>query len=115
MGGAAADYLRRQAQTCTAGVVVRRGLAQHDVFVRLHSWLLRAFRPQPYRGRTILLASPRYLELVGDALDELLPPASAGGRRTDTSVAGAHLDLLREPNVAAVARALDLLLTLERV
>jgi hypothetical protein len=35
------------------------------------------------------------------------PPESSGGRRVDVSVAGEHLDLVREPNVAEVARALE--------
>jgi thioesterase domain-containing protein/acyl carrier protein len=115
MGGAATRYVRRQAQTCTAGVVVRRGLAQHDVFMRLHGWLLRTHRLQPYGGRSVVLASPGYLELVRDVLDDVLPPESAGGRRTDVAVSGAHLDLVREPSVAGVARALDLVLAPERV
>ena len=113
MGGAAKRYLGRQARTATAGVVVRRGLAQHEVFMRLHSWLMRTYRPRPYDGRTVLLASPRHLEPVRDSLDEVLPPESAGGRRIDVAVTGAHLDLVREPGVASVARALELVLPAE--
>jgi thioesterase domain-containing protein len=37
----------------------------------------------------------------------LLPASAVGDRRRDILVAGRHLDLVREPNVAAVARALE--------
>ena len=36
------------------------------------------------------------------ALDQLRPLESAGGRRADVAVPGEHLELVREPNVAAV-------------
>jgi thioesterase domain-containing protein len=71
---------------------------------------LRAYRPLEYPGRTLVFASPRYFEDAGPVLDELMPPESAGGRRRDVPVHGEHLDVVREPNGADVARALDLVL-----
>jgi acyl-CoA synthetase (AMP-forming)/AMP-acid ligase II/thioesterase domain-containing protein/acyl carrier protein len=95
--------------TTSAGLVPRDGLAQHEVFLHFHSRLSRRHRPQPYHGRTAVVASPAYFGVAGDGLDRLLRSEEAGGRRRDIHVAGEHLDLLREPNVAEVARALDLL------
>jgi hypothetical protein len=57
--------------------------------------------------RGVVLASPRYVADARAPLDQLLPPDSSGGRRVDVTVTGEHLDLVREPNVAEVARALD--------
>lgn len=93
----------------SAGVVPRDGLAQHDVFLHSHSRAAHRHRPQRYRGRTAVVASPAFFTATGDALDRLLPSEEAGGHRRDIVVAGRHLDLLREPNVVEVARALDLL------
>ena len=83
------------------------------MFFRLHRRLLRAYRPVRYPGRTLVFASPRYLEGAGPMLDQLMPPESAGGRRRDVPVHGEHLDLVREPNVAEVARTLEALLVLD--
>jgi thioesterase domain-containing protein len=94
----------------SAGIVPRDGLAQHEVFLFFHGRVSRAHRPQLYDGRTVVVASPGYLAYARPALDRLLPPESAGGCRRDLVVTGEHLDLLREPNVAEVARALDVLL-----
>jgi hypothetical protein len=91
-------------------VIPRDGLAQHDVFLELHARLLRAYRPRRYAGRTVVVASPRWFDLTAGWLDVLLPPESAGGLRHDVKVHGEHLDLVREPNVAEVARALEPLL-----
>jgi acetoacetyl-CoA synthetase len=99
-------YVRRGLAEASTGVVTRRGLAQHDAFLQLHSRLLRRHRPQPYRGDTVVFASPNYLERAAPVLDALLPPEGVGGRRRDVPVAGAHLDLVREPNIAEVARGL---------
>jgi thioesterase domain-containing protein len=107
---AAVGYAGRQLSVPSAGIVRRRGLPQHDVFVRLHRRVLDAYHPVPYAGRTLVFASPRYLEASGPALDELFPPESVGGQRHDVPISGEHLDLVREPNVAEVARALDVLL-----
>jgi thioesterase domain-containing protein/acyl carrier protein len=94
----------------SAGLVERHGLAQHDVFLELHKRMLRLHRPKPYLGRTVVLASPRYFELGAPELDRVLPPVSRGGQRHEIPVAGEHLDLVREPAVAEVARALRPLL-----
>jgi acyl-CoA synthetase (AMP-forming)/AMP-acid ligase II/thioesterase domain-containing protein/acyl carrier protein len=110
LAGSATRHVRRQAQGLTAGIVVRRGLEQHDAFMRFHSWVMRMYRARPYDGRTAVLASSRYLEHMRHELDVLLLPEGAGGRRTDIAVPGEHLELVREPSVAAVARAVDLLL-----
>ena len=112
---AGVDYAARQVYLASAGVVARRGLAQHAVFFELHIRLLRAYRHHPYGGRTIVVASPKYLEFAADILDPMLPPEAEGGNRRDVPVAGEHLDLVREPNVAEVARAVDLVLATERV
>jgi thioesterase domain-containing protein len=63
----------------------------------------------PYTGAVLATADnmTRYLEDAGPVLDPILPPESAGGRRRDVPVPGEHLDLVREPNVAEVARVLD--------
>jgi thioesterase domain-containing protein len=45
----------------------------------------------------------------------VLPPESTGGRRRDVSVGCEHIDLVREPNVAEVARALDRFLAADPV
>jgi thioesterase domain-containing protein len=103
-------FVLRPFWVASAGVVRRDGLAQHEVFLFFHGRVSRAHRPQPYGGRTVVIASPGYLGHARAALDRLLPSESAGGRRRDLVVAGEHLDLLREPNVAEVVRALDLLL-----
>ena len=63
----------------------------------------------------MVFASPRYLELAAPMLDQLLPPESAGGRRRDVPLAGEHLDLVREPIVAEVARVLDSLLVADPI
>jgi amino acid adenylation domain-containing protein len=104
---AGVEYVGRQLHLASAGVIPRRGLAQHELFMQLHARVLRAYQPSPYHGRTILLASPRYVTDTHVVLDRLLPPESSGGRRHDVPIAGEHLDLVREPNVAEVARALD--------
>jgi thioesterase domain-containing protein len=105
-----AESLERRLRLASAGIVPRRGLPQHDLFFQLHTRMLAAHRPVPYRGPTVVFASPRYLELAAPMLDELLPSETAGGRRRDVPLAGEHLDLVREPNVAEVARVLDSLL-----
>jgi amino acid adenylation domain-containing protein len=110
---AALEYGRRQTYLASAGVLARQGLPQHDVFFELHTRLLRAYRPPSYGGRTLVFASPRYLEAAAEILDTLLPPESTGGRRRDVPIASEHLDLVREPNVAEVARALELVIAHE--
>jgi thioesterase domain-containing protein/acyl carrier protein len=107
---ATARYASRQAHLASAGLVRRRGLAQHDVFYELHTRLLRAYQPGPFHGRSAVFASPQFFDLHRDDLDGVLPPESPGGRRHDVPVAGDHMDLVREPNVAVVAQALGLLL-----
>ena len=57
-----------------------------------------------------LVAEDPGLPVAGDVLDRLVPSEQDGGFRHNVVVAGEHLDLVREPNVAGVARALDLLL-----
>jgi thioesterase domain-containing protein/acyl carrier protein len=103
-------FALRPFYVASAGIVARDGLAQHEVFLYFHGRLSRAHRRRPYDGRTVVVAAPAYLQGMRDVLDHLLPPESAGGCRRDVVVAGEHLDLLREPNVAEVARTLDLLL-----
>jgi acyl-coenzyme A synthetase/AMP-(fatty) acid ligase/thioesterase domain-containing protein/acyl carrier protein len=112
---AGARFALRPLYTASAGIVPRDGLAQHQVFLHFHGRVGRAHRSAPYGGRAVVVASPGYLALVRHELDRLLPPESAGGNRRDVAVAGEHLDLLREPNVAEVARALDLLVVPEPV
>jgi thioesterase domain-containing protein/acyl carrier protein len=107
----AAEYASRQVYLASAGLVRRRGLDQHDVFFALHRRVLRAHTARPFHGRTVVIASPQFLDHRRQELDRVLPPESAGGRRRDVAVAGEHLDLVREPNVAEVARALDEVLT----
>jgi acyl-CoA synthetase (AMP-forming)/AMP-acid ligase II/thioesterase domain-containing protein/acyl carrier protein len=108
-------FALRPVYTASAGIVPRDGLAQHEVFMHFHGRVGRAHRPQPYRGRTVVIASPSYFAIATDALDHLFPAEVSGGRRRDVVVAGEHLDLLREPNVVEVARALDLLVVPEPV
>jgi acyl-CoA synthetase (AMP-forming)/AMP-acid ligase II/thioesterase domain-containing protein/acyl carrier protein len=103
-----ARFALRPAYTASAGIVPRDGLAQHQVFLWFHTRLARTHRPRPYRGRALVIASPAYFALLRDALDRLLPPESAAGKRHDVELAGEHLDLLREPSVADVARVLEL-------
>jgi hypothetical protein len=105
---AAGGYALRQAHLASAGVVRRRGLAQHDVFYELHNRVLRAHAPERYTGAAVVLASPAYFADSAALLDRVLPPLSADGHRRDVPVNAEHLDLLREPSVAEVARALDL-------
>jgi hypothetical protein len=61
----------------------------------------------PYRGRTVVIGSPGYFELVREALDEVLPTPADGGGRVELPVAGKHLDLVREPKVVEVTRAVE--------
>jgi amino acid adenylation domain-containing protein len=105
-----ADSTRSRARLATAGIVRRHGVAQHDLFFLLQSRIVRKHRPPPYGGTTALLGSARYLAKVAPVADRLLPRADAGGRRIDVELAAFHGDLLREPNVAEVARVLDGLL-----
>jgi thioesterase domain-containing protein len=98
---------RRQVYLASTGVVVRRGQAQHDLFLQHHSRLLRRHTPAPFAGPALVFGSERYLETLAPILDRLLPPEAHGGRRRDVVVPGEHLDLVREPNVAEVARVLD--------
>jgi acyl-CoA synthetase (AMP-forming)/AMP-acid ligase II/thioesterase domain-containing protein/acyl carrier protein len=112
-GRAAAAYGARQLYLASAGVVRRRGLEQHEMFLHLHTRLFRAHVVEPYTGRTMLVASPQYFADTQETVDRVLPPESVGGRRHDLQVQAEHLDLMREPNVAAVARALDVLLATE--
>jgi thioesterase domain-containing protein/acyl carrier protein len=107
------EYAARQAYVSSAGIVARRGTDQHDVFWELHLRLLRAHRPETFRGRVLVFGSPRYFEAAAPTLDQLVPSESAGGMRRDVPVAGEHLDLVREPNVADVARALELGITID--
>jgi thioesterase domain-containing protein len=100
---------RRHLEASTAGLVARSGLSQREVFWQFHSRMLRAHRPKPYGGRTVVLASPKYFEDFGAVVDRLLPSERAGGDRSNVVVTGEHSDLVREPNVAEVARALELL------
>jgi thioesterase domain-containing protein len=113
MARASVDYAQRQLHLASAGIVERRGLPQHEVFFQLHVRLLRAYGAQPFAGRTLVFGSPRFLEDAAADFDRLLPPESSGGRRRDVPVAGEHLDLVREPNVADVARALELAFTVD--
>jgi amino acid adenylation domain-containing protein len=106
----ALTYGRARTRIASAGLVRRRGVEQHDVFMALHRRILRAHRTQPYAGRTVVIGSSIYFEYATPLLDRLLPPESAGGARRDVVVAGVHDDALREPNVAEVARALELVL-----
>jgi thioesterase domain-containing protein len=108
MARASVGYAQRQLHLASAGIVERRGLPQHEVFFQLHVRLLRAYGAQPFAGRTLVFGSPRFLEDAAADFDRLLPPESSGGRRRDVAIAGEHLDLVREPNVADVARALEL-------
>ncbi|HEY3672159.1 MAG TPA: alpha/beta fold hydrolase [Acidimicrobiia bacterium] len=106
----AKSYASRQLYLASAGIVRRRGLDQYDAFSQLHNRLLRAHAASPHHGTTVLFASQQFVARHQDALDHLLPPESAGGVRRDVAVPGEHFDLVREPNVAEVARTLDLLL-----
>jgi thioesterase domain-containing protein len=108
VASAGVDYGSRQLYLASAGIVRRRGLEQHDVFFQLHRRLLRSHRSRPYEGTTIVFGSAQYFESAGAALDGILPPESAGGRRRDVLVASDHGDLVREPGVAEIARALEL-------
>jgi thioesterase domain-containing protein len=105
-----AAYASRQVYIASAGLVRRRGLDQHNVFFELHRRVLRAHTATPFHGRAVVFASPQFFEHHRQELDRVLPPESAGGGRYDVEIAGEHLDLVREPNVAEVARALDLVL-----
>jgi acyl-CoA synthetase (AMP-forming)/AMP-acid ligase II/thioesterase domain-containing protein/acyl carrier protein len=101
-------YARARARYATAGVVVRHGLAQHRVFLGFHEWMIRAYRPRPYAGRTVVIGAPGYFEQMGRALDVVLGPASDTGSRRDVQVVNArHSDLVREPSVAEVAYHLE--------
>jgi amino acid adenylation domain-containing protein len=104
-------YATRQVSLASAGLVQRRGVAQHELFLQLHFRVLRAYQPAPYRGRNVVFASPRFLADHGEAIDRVLPPERAGGQRLDVLIDGEHLDLVREPNVAEVARALAMLVS----
>ena len=110
----AAAYASRQLYLASAGIVRRRGREQYDVFFQLHNRLLRAHTASPHLGPTVVFASPTYLTRHAAVLDRLLPPESAGGRRIDVPVSADHFDLVREPSVGEVARALDALLVAER-
>jgi thioesterase domain-containing protein len=101
---------RHHVDVSTAGLVTRTGVPQHEVFLQLHTRMLRPHRPKPYRGRAVVLASSQYLDQAAAVLDHLLPAERNGGRRREVVVAGEHLDLVREPNVAQVARVLQGLL-----
>jgi thioesterase domain-containing protein len=105
--GAAYRYLRRELYSASTGLVVRRGLAQHDAFYQLHQRVGRTHQPTPFQGPTLVVGSREYFDLFGPLLDRLLPPRADGRGRRDIVVAGRHLDLVREPNVAEVARALE--------
>ena len=80
--------MKRQVRVSSAGLIARRGIAQHDVFTEHQIRMLRAHRPRPYQGRTIVFGSPEYLERFGPALDALLVPEAAGGQRRDVAVPG---------------------------
>ncbi|HEY3672158.1 MAG TPA: AMP-binding protein [Acidimicrobiia bacterium] len=110
LGRVGRRYATRQLYLASAGLIRRRGLAQHNVFFELHGRLLRLHRSSRYDGPTVLCRSIDYYEHTEDALDAVLPPESMGGRRRDVSVACEHIDLVREPNVAEVARTLDRIL-----
>src|SRR3954452_9528598 len=107
---AAARYLERQLYLASAGIIPRRGIAQHDVFEELHSRLIRTYAADPYPARAVLFASRSYIDHTRQVLDHVLPPESDGGNRAKALVACEHIDLVREPNVADVARALGALL-----
>jgi thioesterase domain-containing protein len=109
---AAVAYGHRQLYVASAGIVRRRGLEQHEVYLHLHTRLTRGHLVETYRGRTVLLASAQYMRDTKEVLDRVVPPETADGNRHDVAVFGEHLDLLREPNVATVAHALDIELAL---
>ena len=102
-----ANFVGRQLYATSAGIVARKGIAQHDVFLLHLTRLLGTYRPRPFHGPTLVFGSQRYLEGAAPVLEHLLPSENRGGRRRDVVVPGEHLDLVREPNVAEVARALD--------
>ena len=103
---AAVGRVRRKVALETTGLVRRRGTDQHDAFFAFHQRMLRAHVPTPYRGPTAVIGSPEYFGQVGRALDALLPTPANGGGRVDVPVAGKHLDLVREPSVGEVTRAI---------
>jgi thioesterase domain-containing protein len=105
--GAAYRYLRRELHAATIGLVVRRGLPQHDAFLQLHRKIARPHEPTAFQGPTLVIGAHEYFEACGPLLDRVLPPSADGSRRRDIVVPGGHLDLVREPNVAEVARALE--------
>src|SRR3954452_17165353 len=107
---AAARYMERQLYLASAGIIQRRGLAQHDVFQELHSRLIRTYAADRYPGRAVLFASPSYIADTRPVMDHVLPPESDGGNRGNILMTCEHIDLVREPNVADVARALGALL-----
>jgi amino acid adenylation domain-containing protein len=110
LAGVARRYITRQLHLASAGIVPRRGLAQHHVFQELHTRLSRHFSCEPYRGRVALIASPKYIDDTRHILDHVIPRESMGGQRRDIPVNCEHIALVREPNVAEIARALDALL-----
>jgi acyl-CoA synthetase (AMP-forming)/AMP-acid ligase II/thioesterase domain-containing protein/acyl carrier protein len=114
VGADALAYSRSRARTATTGVVVRRGVAQHDAFFSWHRRLMRSHRTRPHHGPVLLLGSRDYLEGVRSTADALMPGVELGGARRDVEVAGGHDDLLREPSVSDVARVLDLALATPR-
>jgi non-ribosomal peptide synthetase component F len=87
------------------------GMAQHDVFLALHSRIVRAHHAPPFAGTTVLMGSTAYLDVVAPIADRLLPSVDDGGRRRDVALAVGHDDLLREPAVSVVARLLEPLLS----
>lgn len=105
--GAAYRYLRRELYVATIGLVARRGLPQHDAFLQLHKRIARPHQPIPFQGPTLVIGSREYFEACGPTLDRFVPPDPTAGRHRDVVVPGHHLDLVREPNVAEVARALE--------
>jgi thioesterase domain-containing protein len=103
----AGDYVARQAYLASAGVVRRHGLAQYDVFYELHGRLARPHTAAPFSGRSVVFASPQFLDAHRNELDRVLPSEADGASRREVPMVGDHLDLVREPNVAEVARVLE--------
>jgi thioesterase domain-containing protein len=103
-------YGARQVALATAGIVPRRGLAQYELFLDLHTQTgLRYRPPRPFSGAALLVR-------VGEPSPDDPRPRDFGWSRwirgpiTVVDVPGDHLSLLRPPAVTTAAAHIGSLL-----